>query len=168
MTVYRIGDDTPFVKSLIRAAEAGKQVACVIEIKARFDEERNLHWAAELEKAGAHVTFGVRGLKNAREDDPRRSQRAGGAAQLCPYWNRELPRADGQALHGRRFVHLRPRAGPGRSEPLSLFDRALPSSRLCRSVGRTYHDAAALPPTCEGRNREPPRRATGPHRGQDE
>ncbi len=63
MTVYRIGDDTSFVKSLIKAAEAGKQVACVIEIKARFDEERNLHWAAELERAGAHITFGVRGLK---------------------------------------------------------------------------------------------------------
>jgi polyphosphate kinase len=63
MTAYRIGDDTPFVKSLIRAAEQGKQVACVMEIKARFDEERNLHWAAELERAGAHVTFGVTGLK---------------------------------------------------------------------------------------------------------
>jgi polyphosphate kinase len=63
MTVYRIGDDTPFVQSLIRAAEAGKQVACVIELTARFDEERNLHWAAELEQAGAHVVFGVRGLK---------------------------------------------------------------------------------------------------------
>ena len=63
MTVYRIGDDTPFVRSLINAAEAGKQVACVIELKARFDEERNLHWAAELERAGAHVTVGVRGLK---------------------------------------------------------------------------------------------------------
>ena len=53
MTAYRIGDDTPFVKSLVKAAESGKQVACVIEIKARFDEERNLHWAAELERAGA-------------------------------------------------------------------------------------------------------------------
>jgi polyphosphate kinase len=63
MTVYRIGDDTPFVRSLIKAAETGKQVACVIELKARFDEERNLHWAAELERAGAHVIFGVRGLK---------------------------------------------------------------------------------------------------------
>jgi len=63
MTVYRVGDDTPFVKSLIKAAEAGKQVACVIELHARFDEERNLHWAAELETAGAHVDFGVRGLK---------------------------------------------------------------------------------------------------------
>jgi polyphosphate kinase len=63
MTAYRIGDDTPFVKSLIRAAEHGKQVACVMEIKARFDEERNLHWAAELERVGAHVTFGMTGLK---------------------------------------------------------------------------------------------------------
>ena len=63
MTAYRIGDDTPFVQSLVKAAESGKQVACAIEIKARFDEERNLHWAAELERAGAHVTFGVQGLK---------------------------------------------------------------------------------------------------------
>jgi len=63
MTAYRVGDDTPFVKSLIQAAERGKQVACVMEIKARFDEERNLHWAAELERVGAHVTFGLAGLK---------------------------------------------------------------------------------------------------------
>jgi polyphosphate kinase len=63
MTVYRVGDDTPFVKSLVRAAEAGKQVACVMELKARFDEERNLHWAQALRAAGAHVVFGVKGLK---------------------------------------------------------------------------------------------------------
>ena len=63
MTVYRVGDDTPFVQSLIRAAEGGKQVACVIELNARFDEERNLHWSRELEKVGAHVVFGVTGLK---------------------------------------------------------------------------------------------------------
>ncbi len=63
MTVYRVGDDTPFVQSLIRAAEAGKQVACVIELNARFDEERNLHWSRELENVGAHVMFGVTGLK---------------------------------------------------------------------------------------------------------
>ena len=63
MTVYRVGDDTPFVRSLIRAAAAGKQVACVIEIKARFDEARNLHWARLLEKAGAHATYGVVNLK---------------------------------------------------------------------------------------------------------
>lgn len=63
MTVYRVGDDTPFVQSLIRAAESGKQVACVIELKARFDEARNLHWAEHLREAGAHVSYGVLGLK---------------------------------------------------------------------------------------------------------
>jgi polyphosphate kinase len=63
MTVYRVGDDTPFVRSLMKTAEAGKQVACVIELTARFDEARNLHWAHELEKVGAHVTYGVLGLK---------------------------------------------------------------------------------------------------------
>jgi polyphosphate kinase len=63
MTVYRVGDDTPFVQALIRAAESGKQVACVIELKARFDEARNLHWAEQLREAGAHVAYGVHGLK---------------------------------------------------------------------------------------------------------
>ncbi len=63
MTVYRVGDDTPFVRSLIRAADRGKQVACVIELQARFDEDRNLHWASALEKAGAKVLYGVAGLK---------------------------------------------------------------------------------------------------------
>lgn len=63
MTVYRVGDDTPFVRSLIHAAESGKQVACLIELQARFDEARNLHWARELEKTGAHVVYGLMGLK---------------------------------------------------------------------------------------------------------
>ena len=51
MTVYRVGDDTPFVRSLVAAAEAGKQVACVIELQARFDEARNLHWSDELRRS---------------------------------------------------------------------------------------------------------------------
>lgn len=63
MTVYRVGDDTSFVKSLIRAAEAAKQVACIVEVQARFDEARNLHWANELQQVGAHVVYGVLGLK---------------------------------------------------------------------------------------------------------
>jgi polyphosphate kinase len=63
MTVYRVGDQTPFIESLIQAAEAGKQVACLIEVRARFDEQRNLQWAAQLERAGAHVVYGVVGLK---------------------------------------------------------------------------------------------------------
>ena len=84
-TLYRCGSNSPIVAALIDARRRGKQVTAVVELKARFDEERNINWAEEMEKAGVNIVYGFAGLKI--------------HAKLCLVVRRE---ADGMT----RYVHI--------------------------------------------------------------
>ncbi len=154
-TLYRTSADSPIMQALIRAAEARKQIAVTVEIKARFDEAANIEWAEALEGVGAHVCYGVVGLKTHAKIALVVRQERDDAAQLRPHRDRQLQPGDREALHRPRPVHRRRGDRPGRGPALQHADRLRLSAAVQEAAGGADQHAPALPGDDRARGRAP-------------
>ena len=154
-TVYRTDDSSPTLSSLVETAEEGKQAVCLVELKARFDERRNIEWSRALERAGVDVVYGVPDLKVHAKLALLVRHEQDGAAPLRPHRHRELPRVERLELRGPRPVHGRRGHRRRRRRRVQRRHRAVarrPCSASCSS-GRGSSATAILQRDRAGRRR---------------